>query len=443
VAARGRRAPVRVRVNDTLTYCGLVDDFAARHGQVAIASPKQLNRHLLFSVLFGDPVLINDGHVIANAALRDAVANPGGSPFRALVESGHVQILTRNHGRLGELADHMAENQRITSAQRLLSLPEFTKSFQPALADWAQRLGSKTFRNTFVRWPDIPTDAVFGAVTEPILERLSSTRAVGKKGLAEFRERLAASAGRRTEWEDIATGLTDRHRLSAAAHRRLMKSANEAYQYAWGCILCDADALVRVEIGLPAYVGSLDQSLGPAATAARRPILVRVPDMDFAERSVGKRWKQLAQATDPKEELSVTKYEFLGALARYHTSDEVADAEIEQLAQRYSTQLSKHFGRDGRVATGIDVTFLVVATAASFAVTGTPGAVLGFAFGSGQMALDKLRVSRLLWRLGAPDPERWMQPRGSVSSRAASSFLIEPLQAAVYRANAGTFSGRP
>ena len=53
---------------DTITYCGLLDDFSLRHGDLAIKSLDQLNEHLVAAVLFGSKLVINDGHVLLHAA---------------------------------------------------------------------------------------------------------------------------------------------------------------------------------------------------------------------------------------------------------------------------------------------------------------------------------------------------------------------------------------
>jgi hypothetical protein len=121
------------------TYFGLLDDFAMRHHDAAVTSMRALNEHLLAAVLFEGPLLINDGYLFNHVVLQEAVIKPDASPLRALVESGYVQILTRNGRGLGMLAERMAQGG-ITSAQHLLTTELYREQLKPALSTWGERL---------------------------------------------------------------------------------------------------------------------------------------------------------------------------------------------------------------------------------------------------------------------------------------------------------------
>src|SRR5688500_14780641 len=103
-----------------LTYYGLLDDFALRHNYngVARSSVDELNGDLIMAVLFGDPLLINDGYILNHSAAQEAITYPNRSPLRNLVENGYVKILTRNDGNLADTAHAMAAN-KIDSAKNL------------------------------------------------------------------------------------------------------------------------------------------------------------------------------------------------------------------------------------------------------------------------------------------------------------------------------------
>src|SRR5256885_10799991 len=114
-----------------LLYSGLFDDFAARNSDGrTVTTVDGLNHLLLTSVLFGDALLINDGYVLQNAALKAAILEAKASPFESLVRCGFVRILTRNDRDLGALARDMADRD-ISSAKRLLQNADFLTAYQP------------------------------------------------------------------------------------------------------------------------------------------------------------------------------------------------------------------------------------------------------------------------------------------------------------------------
>jgi hypothetical protein len=86
-------------MNERRAYCGLLDDFAIRHRDGhPIAKLEDLSNHLVFSVIAGDPLIVNDGYLLQSSAVRDAIMYPDRSPFRRLVECGFVRIMSRNGG---------------------------------------------------------------------------------------------------------------------------------------------------------------------------------------------------------------------------------------------------------------------------------------------------------------------------------------------------------
>jgi len=127
-------------MNERRAYCGLLDDFAIRHRDGhPIETVDQLNEHLIFTMVAGDPLVINDGHLLLNPAVCEAIMRPEDSPFRRLVECRFVRILSRNGGAIERLAEEMA-NQNITSAEQLLEDHRYREEYRPALAEWSEEL---------------------------------------------------------------------------------------------------------------------------------------------------------------------------------------------------------------------------------------------------------------------------------------------------------------
>jgi hypothetical protein len=264
---------------------GLVDDFAVNHHDAAVTSMRALNEHLVAAVLFGDSLLINDGYLLNHKVLQEAVLKPDSSPLCQLVESGFVKILTRNERALGDLADHMAEED-IQSARQLRSTDAYVKRLQPALSRWAEKLrlveeGDASFSS----WPAAHVSQIFKRLTTTALKAAIDRTDQDKhrKELQEFQAvwASASKSANRTDWEREADLRRGKHKqLSEEVHVALMRIANEAYQYAWGCALSETDARVTVETRAPMYL-DLDVSLGEL-DPARPPKGVTVYGPDIA-----------------------------------------------------------------------------------------------------------------------------------------------------------------
>ena len=175
-----------------LTYCGLADDFAARYDR-GIRSVEGLNRQLLLAVLFGEPLLFNDGYVVTHGPLRKAVIERRSSPFRKLVEEGYVKILTRNDGALGSLLELMAEDG-ITSAKRLRRDTKANKHFE----QWAPSLQS-AFDQCFRQWPECDVSVIFQKIGDGALSKARGAHPELEEELNAFQAAVSETRGRRTD----------------------------------------------------------------------------------------------------------------------------------------------------------------------------------------------------------------------------------------------------
>lgn len=426
------------------SYVGLLDDFAVRHGDTAIVSIDDLNKHLVLAVLFSDPLLINDGYVLQHPAIRQALLNPEKSPLKALVEVGFVKILSRNSNALGDLAEVMADAQ-IASAKSLLRSEDFQKIYRPELTRWSDELCSGAF-DAFLPWPKIHIDQVFRSVARTVMATDSFASGVGEDALKAFRERLDTSAFRRTEWELAGEAMRDGGKFDPAAHRVLMWAANETYQYAWGCALTASLPNVRVLTRLPRHLRALEAS-GVLALPSKpkKPVEVMVPDRAFVMEAVGGKWTRLANMVTPGHDINRLKHAFLGALRAYYGIDAAGsahDGDEKALAQAYTTALSKHFG-GGQTAVPMvfDLSFVGLSTAAGI-IAGPAGMVAGAAAGAAVgvvgVAAAHLGAPKLLWRLTAPSPRKWLvHKRPQMEEGVTSCFEIEPTLASAHIAHAG------
>lgn len=429
------------------SYVGLLDDFAARHSDTAIASVDDLNRNLVLAVLFSDPLLINDGYVLHHPAIEQALLQPDKSPLKALVEVGFVKILSRNSNALGSLVDVMADAGIVSAQQRKLD-EGFQKTYQPFLQRWSGELSTGAF-DAFLPWPKIHIDQVFRSVAGTVMATESFLSDVGDGAVKAFRARLDGSSFRRTEWELAGNALRDGDQVSPAAHSALMRAANETYQYAWGCALTASLSNVRVLTRLPRHLRALESSgVLVLPDKPKKPVEVMVPDAAFVLKAVGNKWERLASMVTPGHEINRLKHTFLGSLRAYYSEAATDHGDVSTAATAYTTALSRHFGGKSAAPVVFDLSFVGLSTIAG-AYAGSPagpfgaaagaaaGAVAGAAVGVFGVAAAHLGAPKLLWRLTAPSPKKWLLHKNpAVAEGVTSCFEIEPDLAKVHIAHA-------
>jgi len=400
-----------------LMYCGLLDDFAVNHGiGHPIKSVSGLNSHLIHSVLFGDPLAVNDGHVLMNEAVQTAVLNPKKSPFRRLVENGYVQILSRNARSLGTLADFMAE-QKVVSAQRLLDDPYYANSLKPALTSWSAELSKLIPCNPFLDWPSIQTNYVYRDVATKALDSLKEAEPRHLADFTRFEHALGDQIKSRTGWEETVKALRRENGLAPAPARLLIHTANEAYNYMWGCLLTTTSSAARIQTSPPRLLGWMDQPVGDLATHPRNQIELFVPDGAFADRAVADRWSRLDAFSNSQHDVSRAKADFISTLTCYYTTGEISHVQMKEAAKAYSKALSQHFGHSGAVATGVGLVIGALGIAGGIAFAGAPA--IAIAVGTwvvGPAVATKWVRKKLLWRVAAPNPHGWIEEQRSATA---------------------------
>jgi len=417
-------------MNERRAYCGLLDDFAIRHHDGhPIETLDQLNEHLVFTMIAGDPLVINDGYLLQNPAVREAIMRPKDSPFRRLVECRFVQILSRNGGAIERLAEEMA-NQNITSAEQLLEDHRYWEEYQPALAEWSEELNSGFF-DWFRAWPKHRTDHVYGKMGSTIIDALLDRGAELRPEIEVFVETLGDAVRSRTAWEDTARSLRGQDLLSPVVSEQLMAGANEAYQYAWGCALADPQNPTSVQTRVPRFLSELDLTEAEPTADARRPVTVFVPNLKPALKGVAGQWDELARAASPASEANRTKREYLTALSKYFAGDEsVTHEQMKDLAREYSQTLARTFGhkKTKKVQTGADVTFAALSIAGSIALAGPVGVAIGVGItASGFGASHVPPAQKLIARLGQTQPRKWIREvPADEAARMTSAFALKP-----------------
>lgn len=417
--------------NPPKTYLGSLDDFAGRRkiGQ-PITSIDELNDEIIFAILLKQPLLINDGHVLMNQGVRDAIANPGKSPFRALARSGFITILSRNGGSLPTLANTMAE-AGITTAQSLIADLDYQKYYLPCLEKWSQELADVTW---YRPWPNYRTDVMFKELSSITIDALRGRRDHRRdesKRLRDeinrFADGLGDGIGSRTAWENTTDSLLRDGSISPDTGLLLMRAANEAYQYSWGSVLLDNDSPVHVQTAAGQFFETLDLAVGMASDQPRRPVKIYRPNLNVVKKGVKNRWEVLADITHSDHSVYESKQHFLAMLVKYHTDSTVSDSDMDDAAKRYSIALAKAFGQDEKVALAADLTIGAMSIAAGVLVLGPVGLGLGIGFTLAGLAGAHVKpVHNAICRLGQVKPKEWIKGESAPPSASESTFRLDP-----------------
>jgi hypothetical protein len=416
------------------TYFGLLDDFAVRHHDAAVTSMRALNEHLLTAVLFEGPLLINDGYLLNHAVLQEAVLKPDASPLRALVESGYIQILTRNGRGLATLAERMADDG-VASAQHLLTTEIYRKQLKPALSTWGERLELFDFEVPFRDWPKMHLSQIFTKLATDALDGAVEMSAAGqdRKQLVEFQKVLhhGGSSANRTYWEKEVDRLNADAKISDEVRTALMLMGNEVYQYAWGCALSEEDDRAAVQTRAPMYL-DLDVPLGRLDPEGQHHgVTVFGPDLGVAGKRIGSRWSLLAKVVRGNEEIAAVKGQFLTELNRYHADPIAGDEQVTGAAKQYSKALSAHFGSSRR-AFRLDVTTTFLSGGVGLAVGGPVGAAVGIGVGLVGNVADATVGPKLMAKMSSPLSKPWITTKPGRMPVATSNFKLDQQKAAGY-----------
>lgn len=228
-------------VRDGSCIWGHIDDRVALYPWAG-AGPDMsfLNEQLRLAVLYGDPVLVLDSHLLMSTGPLNALINEDASVLSELIAAGFVTVMSRNQGDIAGMPETFAPN--VSTYATLVKSADWPRQREKLVAlqrsdrfVWAD-FPKVNFSSGFVRLAEtltslpapqahistLPTDAFHGF-------------------LGAFHKRLDGRTGPRTLWEEEAL------RFSPAAARELMQLANEMYHVNFAaCISGQYEKQVRV-----------------------------------------------------------------------------------------------------------------------------------------------------------------------------------------------------
>lgn len=348
------------RRSDTLVYLGTVDDVVLRYPWPGIAIDENfLVETIVDHVLFGAPLLINDGYIVNHPLARADLMKGKDSLILALVRKGFIKILTRvdDLNDLARMPEQMAVD--IDSFRSRISDPDW-KLFRYNLDDLGEAL-RPAFNTMF--WPPVDMGDGFRLLVE------NASAGIDQKGYESLglrtgeadlvrtlldlvANRLATdTSGARNFFEAKATDLAGR--LPNGTDRLfvddVMGLANEIYHFNFGLNLDHQmrgdgisvvtetrfsrafDDLLAVDEAIVNVEGSMPLMGKPALNATLDP-------------------KSLLDIVDPTTDVGQAKLNFQKRMRDFATGRHSID-EARAFAELYERALIGHFAdrRAGRV----------------------------------------------------------------------------------------------
>jgi hypothetical protein len=227
-------------------YVGLLDDKVNQYEDAHRITLEKLNEYLLKAVLFGHPLLINDGYLLLHEAGRKALTDEDASPLLHLLRNseGFVSIATRNGGRLDDLPGKAAE-------QGIGDYPELIRSefWKKTLRQRLESLSSSS-AISWTHWPNKNTDLGFMRLFEEVGE---ASGALGIPRLRDDEWRSFCANVRRRFKEEQPIGARTAFENSVKEcfpardlRQQLMRLGNEIYHYNQAALLSTDEKPVGV-----------------------------------------------------------------------------------------------------------------------------------------------------------------------------------------------------
>lgn len=400
-----------MRDEDTLVYLGTIDDVLLRHPWRDIAIGENfLVDTIVDHVIFGEPMLINDGYLINHPLARADLMKGKDSLILKLVEKGFIKILTRvsNPDELSKMPEQMAR-------QNIKDFPDRLRS-----DDWEKlkyaldRLSdSLKFHYNCYRWPAVDMGDGFRILVENTIEGAYSKGfdSLGLnirygdhtlRTLNRIAERLAKNtSGARSYFEDAVKEAAKTLPGSDAETfvSELMGLANEIYHFNFGIHL---DSKYRKD-GL-AIIAETRLS---RAFDDMLAVDERVLEIDGELPLVGKpnlikelSPSLLAGVVDPSTRVGDAKRSFK-RLMREFAKGKYTMEEAQGFAAQYERALSEHFATSRSTVVSARVINVGMTISAAVLGAGVPLASTGMA-AMAEAALYSTGLGLLASQVGEP-----------------------------------------
>lgn len=324
-------------------YVGLLDDKVNQYSDASYrVSQETLNEYLVRAVLFGRPLLINDGYLLRYEAGIRALQDEDASPLLRLLthESGFIKLLSRNRGKLHELFEKMAKDG-VGDCPRPDGSPYWKRLLRAleALAD---------DRNLqWQSWPDKKTDLGFVRLFDELdgsprsleIEHVSDREWSAFASDFRGRFRTRQPIGARTAFEASA------HDVLGAEDkvREAMRLGNEIYHYNLAALTSTEAEPVGVLSIHSRRLGMMRETVRPRPVEDRLVVPSCFRQLKKAPTTV------LCEIVRPGSALNRLKESFLGQVEAYaHGSPNqgTLSGDLQTAAKDYAAALAEEMKDD-------------------------------------------------------------------------------------------------
>lgn len=220
------------------TYAGVLDDMVQQYPWPGLSSNKSLlDTQLVYSVVTGKPLLINDGYLVLNPECLQSL-HDSYSPLRVLIRKGYLKILSRNKSRSLEEMVLESAAHGIPTYRRLVDNRDQWSITQNALRSVDKDLKKQ---DCFAGWPRVDLTSSYLALVQQLARRPlveQKGHGLGENTFHDVVYRFEDALGKdpskpRSKWETIVM----QHVQDGAARQSLMQTANEIYHHNFGVAL--------------------------------------------------------------------------------------------------------------------------------------------------------------------------------------------------------------
>lgn len=245
------------------TYVGTFDDIVIRYPWRFRIDADYIQYCLAFHWITGRKILLNDGYLLNNDLLRDALRNDG-HLLRLLIAQGTVLIASRGYRYAGPQMSPIREFGLHETPERMQHIPSFERILKsgvdgeawPVFRRRLELVDQELFdRSSQLPWSPYDTSSGYLAFAKKLMDDRSTSSSVGLGRmmatrdfhlfLRMFHERIASdlTKGPRSVWEEIARSFAedpDVTNVPSQTLQALMRLSNEIYHYNFGSGLAAA-----------------------------------------------------------------------------------------------------------------------------------------------------------------------------------------------------------
>lgn len=229
-------------------FLGVADDMVSKYPWQINIDSNYINNSLIKSLVYGYPVLVNDGHLILNEILVKEISDQN-SLMSTLIRNDFIFIVNRGYSKYGidELPSKMAKK----------GIPTFSNLLKYGIADYSGKDYQKFLKRihklledkNYINYPKLNTGEGFFELVKLIENNTSKLNSFFKGDqnklfhasefikLYKMELHTTGFSAPRTKWERLSIDYCSKYNLPESYQSTLMNLANEIYHYNFGVLI--------------------------------------------------------------------------------------------------------------------------------------------------------------------------------------------------------------